>query len=93
MDSVVVSVMRNEFTDTKGKVVKYCRFGLFTSLEENENQVGSTIEYFTTKYENYDLLVKAYKLQKPIHIEFQYVKTISGLYKLKPIKLGEVDLV
>lgn len=88
----IVNVLRNTFKDNKGREVKYCKFGVLVELKKDENQVGYTIEQYTTKYENYDLIAKVVEEGKPIELKCEFKKALNGLYKAVPVKLGEIDL-
>jgi len=88
----LISVKRDEFVTDKGEVVKYCKFSGLTPIETSENQVGSRIESFNTKYENYSRLVDLLNKKQIVEVEVDYARQLNGLFKQKAKKINGIEL-
>lgn len=88
----LINVKRNEFVSKNGEVVRYCKFSGLTGIETTENEVGSQVVTFSTKYENYSKLVDLFNKKQFVEIEVEYVKQLDGLFKQKAKKINDIEL-
>lgn len=88
----IVRVERNSFCDAKGKTVSYCKLHCLVPTLDTENSSGHSIETYTTKYENYDVIKNILKANKVVDLQCEFTKRQDGLYKAKPVKIDEIDL-
>lgn len=89
----IVRVERNSFKGKDGNDVSYSKITFLVPVETTENLTGYDIESYTTKKENYNILVEIFKKNKPVDVDFDLVKVDNqGRYKKKIKRIDEIDL-
>lgn len=94
MNTSIIKVEKNSFTDKQtGEVVEYTKLSCLVPVENKTNSIGYDVESYTTKYDHYEQLVKIFKENKPVNINFDLVKVNDkGHYKKKPVQINDWKL-
>lgn len=82
----IIYVNKNTFENKKtGEVVDYAEFKLLVPIEKRKGSysIGYDVLRFTTKAENYAVLVEYLNANEPLEITFKYSRLYDGTSKEK----------